>query len=379
MKDLIAEVLAILEGLNKSDNCSDNKKKLLKNILEKDLKISSFEVPEEFLLNKILEVNLINKEEAFRIGLLACDYYGHDNINTDIIFEENAEQDLESISREKLLAISYIIILGSIEFKKFLLMVYYTRHCFINNESGTLAFSEFIKIRTGNDYSINKIKNKNYSNNEYISVLEHKNIYDSYEKKLKKIIINLGEDVTIPLYSKMSQLLEDDILSKEELIIYQNGIKEHSEIADIIKETMTNYSSVFLPKSGIDDLVFIFDELSSNLAFKRFQSGKIDKIKDKDLKDLKEKTIGFFVNKKENSYNEAFIKTESIFKLLTEETIKKQEEYYDKMEDILKEAMNIFIQELSEIQIEHLPLTPNELKKREKHIIETYIIEVKKP
>ena len=61
-------------------------------------------------------------------------------------------------------------------------------------------------------------------------------------------------------------------------------------------------------------------------------------------------------------------------KLLTE-TIKKQEEYYDKMEDILKEAMNIFIQELSEIQIEYLPLTPNELKKQEKHIIETYLIE----
>ena len=177
----------------------------------------------------------------------------------------------------------------------------------------------------------------------------------------------------------MSQLLEDKILSKEELIIYQNGIKEHLEIADKIKENMTNYSSVFLPKSGIDDLVFIFDELSSNLAFKRFQSGKIDKIKDKDLKDLKGKTIEFFVNKKENSYNEAFIKTESIFKLLTEETIKKQEEYYDKMEDILKEAMNIFIQELSEIQIEYLPLTPNELKKREKHIIETYLIEIKKP
>lgn len=379
MEGLKAEVLAILEGLNKSDNYSDNKRKLLKNMLEEDLKISSFEVPEEFLLNEILEINLINKEEAFRIGLLACDYYGNDNMNANTIFEENAEQDLESISEEKLSAINYIINLGASEFKKFLLMVYYTRHCFINNESGTIAFSEFIKIRTGNDYSIKKIKNRDYSDNEYISILEHKNIYDSYEKKLKKIKKNLGNNVAIPLYSKMSQLLEDKILSKEELIIYQNGIKEHLEIANKIKENMTNYSSVFLPKSGIDDLVFIFDELSSNLAFKRFQSGKIDKIKDKDLKDLKGKTIEFFVNKKENSYNEAFIKTESIFKLLTEETIKKQEEYYDKMEDILKEAMNIFIQELSEIQIEYLPLTPNELKKREKHIIETYLIEIKKP
>lgn len=186
MEGLKAEVLAILEGLNKSDNYSDNKRKLLKNMLEEDLKISSFEVPEEFLLNEILEINLINKEEAFRIGLLACDYYGNDNMNANTIFEENAEQDLESISEEKLSAINYIINLGASEFKKFLLMVYYTRHCFINNESGTIAFSEFIKIRTGNDYSIKKIKNRDYSDNEYISILEHKNIYDSYEKKFRK-------------------------------------------------------------------------------------------------------------------------------------------------------------------------------------------------
>lgn len=363
MEGLKAEVLAILEEFNKSDNYSDSKKKLLKNMLEEDLKISSFEVPEEFLLNKILEVNLINKEEAFRIGLLACDYYGNDNMNADTIFEENAEQDLESISGKKLLAINYIINLGAIEFKKFLLMVYYTRHCFINNESGTITFSEFIKIKTGKDYSINKIKmKKDFSSNEYWPKSEFRNIYENCEKKLKKIKVTIG-DKDVPLYSKKYQLLEDDILDKENVIV---------------DEDIVNYSPVLLPKSGIDDLIFIFDELSSNLAFKRFQSGKIDKIKDKDLKDLKGKTIEFFVNKKENSYNEAFIKTESIFKLLTDETIKKQEEYYDKMEDILKEAMNIFIQELSEIQIEYLPLTPNELKKREKHIIETYLIEIKK-
>lgn len=364
----------------------------ISNYFDEVLKIEEFYTEgKEFVFNILISKINLYRHVVFEVGKLKREIIEYDpfekEIDDEIIFK-NSKNEIDCICNE-----------GLLEIRKFLVMVYYTRHCFINNDFGKITFSEYIKKRTGKNYSINTIKfnsdlesgivydsplkkiNEKYlvSPNDDEKVFKAE--YDRIEKKIKKFereVSYKGISAKIPIYSKKDSLILEDDIGIKNMVAYETKTGKYKEIEEKVKDKLTNYSSVYLPISAIDDLNFIFDELSNYLAFKRFQSGKIEKIKEKDLKELKKATMNFFIDIKKNTHNEALIKVNNIFQI-KDSNIEKEENYFNNIEKILKDTLEEFIYELSNFQYPYIEKNNREelanLREKEKMIIEKYIIE----
>ncbi len=363
----------------KSKYADEKQKKRIKTLDEWfDLGIGIFpyKTPEKLEFNDVLTKVKVNIREMYELGVLSINYYKKDEASANIDITNKLSKPMNEITDNDMHNIIKMIVLGASVTQEYFLLLYYTAHCFKDKNFGTITFAQYIKNKENKNYSINGIKTKKTSKYQDYDKVNYKNTYDRLEKKLKNIKdrIPVNNDLLeVPRYSKINQLINEGKFTKNEIDSYIKRTASR-ELSNKIDEKLINYNSVYLPKAGLEDLEFIFEELSKNIAFKRFQSGKLNMIKEKDLIELKEKTIHFFVKVKNNSYKEAKIKVNHIFDLPDER--QEEKEYIINIEKILKEAIDNFNVLLVDITYKHdLNNTREEFKENEKRIIEKYLLE----
>lgn len=392
---LIRKAKVILRELQKED--LTKKEMTLEDYFNELIYIPIFEVPEKLELNDVLMKVTVSRIEAYKVNLLKRKTWGSDEYIFEKKISRNMKTSFEKISCQIIEKLNTYIDSGLLEIREFLLLIYYKAHCFKSENTGTITFSDLIKIRENKEYSINNIKfnadltydpnvenyidyfpttiNPRYLKQLTKDELSYKSTYDKYEKKLNKLRVIIkykNKSTSVPLYSRIRQIMYEKNLTKKVIIGYRNNnLKERLKLK--IDKELKLYKPVLLPKAGIKDLIFIFDKLSNNTAFKRFQSGRFDLIKEKDLNELKEQTIDFFVKEKGNSIKEAKMKVDDIFRVPFFET--RTEKFHFEIEKIIEETVKLFEDTLVDITYEYdLKGKRNELKDKEKKIIEEHLL-----
>lgn len=345
----IDEILKQIIEENKSrDKEQTIERVTLLQYIDSDVKMRLFYTNnEDFIFNKLIPKLSPTGEQVFEVGLLALKMQ-NTSLKRFSKWKKNTIY-LDDFTDEDKFNLELILAIGTEEIRQFLLMVYYTRNCLKKQVDGTMTFEELVRDITGQNYKIHNIRHTAVS-------MDEKSFVSSYDRMLKSIqkitVVDEKTGDSIPVFSRA----------------YQESLEESINSNNLDKN---QYSNVVIGKSAKEDLKFYLEKVSSNLAYKRLQSGKVNLIKEKDMNELREMLQIFFEKTKGYSKNQSRIIAENITSF---SQVNKQEEYYDKVENICKDILNDLAVELAIIQMDLDDKSLEGLIKKEIDIIENYII-----
>lgn len=214
--------------------------------------------------------------------------------------------------------------------------IFYRATCFEPVYGDSVSIDEFVQYTLKSDLSIARSKSI-LSVTKYDSkAIEFKNKYDVYQKKLDKFAspINTTEGISkIPIFKSkydeameiqleidcciekkkvLNQRLKENLNEKSQIELDLEKVEKQfeklsRELDELLKKRykiMDNEGTI--PKEGMDDLIFIFDDLGTDIA--NFFTNRFDLLSKDKIKRIIEKTTKFFIEKKGNTEFQSYAK-----------------------------------------------------------------------